>query len=172
MSLKKRPACTGAILILLCLAAVVLCAIPVAAALPQVGQSASDFKLRNINGGYVSLSELRGRPVLIMFWGPGCGYCKQMFPSLISAYPGWVKNYNAEILSIGYSWDPPAVQRVATQYRLNFPVLLIDGKTENNYGVRVVPAFYLVDGDGIIRYSMIGSDSVANLEKQIKAITK
>lgn len=173
MLLQKRSVIC-AIFTVVCLAALVLCSFSASAALPQVGKSASDFNLRKVDGsGNIRLSDLRGRPVLIMFWGPGCGYCKRMFPSMIANYPGWVKKYNVEILSIGYSWVPSQVKNVATQYKLNFPVLLIDGATEGNYGVRVVPAFYLVDADGIIRYTKIGSDETTeNLENQIKAIVK
>lgn len=173
MLLQKRSVIC-AIFTVVCLAALVLCSFSASAALPQLGELAPDFNLRNIDGsGNVRLSDLRGRPVLIMFWSPICGYCKQMFPSMIASYPGWVKKYNIEILSVGYSWTPSDVKNVAAQYKLNFPVLLIDGATEGKYGVRAVPAFYLVDADGFIRYTKIGSgESTVNLENRIKAIVK
>jgi thiol-disulfide isomerase/thioredoxin len=173
MLLQKRSVIC-AIFTVVCLAALVLCSFSASAALPQLGELAPDFNLKKADGsGNIRLSDLRGRPVLIMFWGPNCGYCKQMFPSMIANYPGWVKKYNVEILSIGYSPYPSLVNKVVDQYKLNFPVLLIDGPTEGRYGVRVVPAFYLVDADGYIRYTKIGSgESTVNLENRIKAIVK
>jgi len=54
---------------------------PVPAAL-QVGDPAPALTLLDLNDGQVSLADLRGQPLVILFWNLGCGFCQQMLPEL------------------------------------------------------------------------------------------
>ena len=51
---------------------------------PPVGAEAPDFRLPLLGGGEASLSEFRGRDVVLLFWNPRCGFCQQLLPDLIA----------------------------------------------------------------------------------------
>src|SRR5207245_4206477 len=68
----------------------------------RVGDHAPDFELRSLDGGRVSLSELRGKPVLLNFWATWCAPCRVEMPWLVELH----EKYRAQGLQIiGVSLD-------------------------------------------------------------------
>jgi len=55
----------------------------------RVGEPAPDFKLQNLDGQYISLSDLRGKPVLLNFWATWCKFCRDEMPYLQQVYEEW-----------------------------------------------------------------------------------
>jgi thiol-disulfide isomerase/thioredoxin len=49
---------------------------------PAIGEPAPDLRLPDLDGELVDLADFRGRPTLLLFWNPGCGFCKTMLPDL------------------------------------------------------------------------------------------
>lgn len=49
---------------------------------PTVGDRAPAFKLPDLNGKMVELAHMRGKPTLVLFWNPACGFCTQMLDEL------------------------------------------------------------------------------------------
>ena len=57
-------------------------AAPTVEAAQKVGEEASQVKLPDLEGTTVGLADFRGEETLILFWNPGCGFCRQMLPEL------------------------------------------------------------------------------------------
>jgi len=57
---------------------------PAPAQVVDVGIEAPDFRLPILGGGEASLSEFRGRDVVVLFWNPRCGFCQQLLPDLLA----------------------------------------------------------------------------------------
>ena len=128
-----------------------------------VGQPAPDFSLHSTPDQKVSLSELRGRPVVLVFypadWSPVCGDQVSLYNELLSEFRG----YGAEIIGISVDgvWCHAAF---ANDRKLHFP-LLADfepkGEVARSYGVYEESggtsqrALFVIDADGIVRWRYV-----------------
>src|SRR6266576_973988 len=54
-----------------------------------VGSEAPTFELADLAGGRKSLAQFRGQPVLLVFFNPACGYCREMLPKLAAVAAGF-----------------------------------------------------------------------------------
>jgi peroxiredoxin len=132
-----------------------------AATLLQPGTPAPDFTLHSTPDQTVSLSEFRGRPVILAFypadWSPVCGDQMALYNEILPEFG----EYGAELLGISVDgvWCHAAFAR---DRRLHFP-LLADfepkGAVARLYGAYRLPegtterALFVIDGEGIIRWS-------------------
>ncbi len=149
----------GAVLVgsILCSAAVV----PQARAedpRPVVGHPAPDFILPNLQGKPVRLSDFRGKKaVFINFWATWCPPCRLEMPTMEKAYKQY-RGRGLEILAVSIDAGPESVVRNFMQeFGLTFPVLL-DPESEVLYLYRLfsIPASFLIDTRGIIRFKELG----------------
>jgi thiol-disulfide isomerase/thioredoxin len=128
---------------------------------PGIGRVAPDFKLSSLDGQSVSLSDFRGRPVLINFWATWCGPCRYEMPFLQQVYEDavWVEK-GLVVLAVDIGESPVTVKDFVEFYGLTFPVLLdINQKVKLEYNVRNIPTTFLVDADGVIQSMKIGAFS-------------
>lgn len=151
------------LLILLSGTLVTGCAAPAEA--PEIGKSAPSFQLTDIDGQSISLSDFKGKTVLLNFWATWCGPCRSEMPYIQEVYdersePGLV------ILAVNIGESLTKVEEFIQDYNLTFPVLLDrEGNVAEKYNIRAIPTTYLVDGDGIIKDIKIGAfSSVAEIE--------
>ena len=127
------------------------------------GTPAPDFSLHSTPDQSVSLSDFRGRPVILAFypadWSPVCGDQMALYNEILSEF----HDHNAELLGISVDgiWCHLAF---ADNRKLHFP-LLADfepkGHVARRYGVyrdrdgTSERALFVIDGDGIIRWSYV-----------------
>lgn len=116
---------------------------------PKVGSAAPDFVLPGLEGGEFRLSDYRGRPVLINFWGTYCPPCVAEMP-LIQQYHDLYKDQGLVVLGINEN-DPVVTARAfVRQLDLSFPILMDRDKVRKAYGVTAYPATFFINGDGIV----------------------
>ena len=123
----------------------------------QVGNLAPDFQLQNLDGQTVSLSELRGKPVLINFWATWCGYCIDEMPFIQEIYEEW-SDQGLKVLAINKGESSSTVAAFMRSYSLPFTVLL-DTKQDvaQRYNITGIPTTFFIDKDGIIQEKVIGA---------------
>jgi len=149
------------------------CSSPSPAQSPQVGKLAPDFELSGLDGQAVSLSALRGKPVLISFWATWCEPCRFEMPFIQEVYEGWTgKTPSLVILAINLGENPSRVERFMEEYGLSFPVLLdANQDVTEKYNIRVIPATFFIDKDGIIQDIKFGAFlSKAEIEMRLSKI--
>ena len=142
-----------------------------AAASGWAAGSAPDFTLKAVQDGKeYSLSEYKGKVVLINFFTFMCGPCREEMPHLSKIYQE-LKGQGFQALGIGLASTPAQLKQLAAQLNLAYPVLEgNDGVSKAYGGVDLVPLTFIIDKQGNIVHKILGARSQAEFEKMIKAL--
>jgi thiol-disulfide isomerase/thioredoxin len=117
-----------------------------------------------------SLSELRGRVVVMDFWASWCVPCRLTIPTLNA----WHDRYGAQGLTVvGVTMDSPEVAlEAALELGIDYPVLSDpDGETTRVYKAYALPTLFVIDRTGKIRVASVGYSS-AGLEKTERLLSE
>ncbi len=126
--------------------------------LVAVGSPAPDFTLENMQGEKVSLSQLRGKVIIVNFWATWCPPCKAEMPSMETLYQTF-KEDDLVLLAINVEKDGrKAVTRFLQESPYSFPILLdSEAQVQNLYGVFQFPESFIIDRNGIVVKKVIGA---------------
>ena len=129
----------------------------------EEGMVAPNFKLKSLDGEEVSLSQFRGKYVLINFWATWCGPCKIEMPSLEALYQRF-KNKNFALLAISNDmFGASIVKPFVKANHLNFTILLDQRlKASNAFGVTSLPSTFMIDPKGEIIGALFGAEDWAS----------
>ncbi len=125
------------------------------------GVEAPDFTLTSIDGKQVSLKSLRGKWVLLDFWGAWCKWCMVGVPQMKAEYAKW--SDKCEFVGIDCGDTQETWLTTVEEKQMNWLQLYAPGNTRNNavtvlYGISGFPTKLLIDANGIIRKVCIGED--------------
>jgi thiol-disulfide isomerase/thioredoxin len=124
--------------------------------------AAPDRPLSSLDGAPVSLSSLRGKPVLLAFWAPWCTVCKAESQNL-----GWVRSLvggRAHVVTVAAAYEDVAQVRAYLRDRgADYPVLLADADWTARFGVTAFPSVYFLDARGEVRGSAVGYTTTLGL---------
>jgi peroxiredoxin len=118
------------------------------------GDQAPEFSLLDTEGVSQSLSEHRGKMVVLNFWGTWCPPCIKELPGLSR-----FALENPDVLVLGIAVDSGTGKRLAAEKKrlaIEFPVMPADHLVQSAYGVRVLPTTFLIDGQGVVRRHQVG----------------
>lgn len=136
----------------------------------DVGELAPDFSLPTLDGGTVTLSELRGGPVVVNFWASWCKPCREEFPVLAAALDD---HGSAGLAVVGVTFrDIESDSReFADAMGAGWPQGIDDGGTvAATYGVRAIPLTFFLDGDGRITDRIFGGVSEREMDEALERI--
>lgn len=130
---------------------------------------APDFTLEKLDGGSMTLSDLRGKAVLLNFWATWCGPCKIETPWLVELQ----SQYASEGLQVvGVAMDDSGkdeIAKFAKDMGVNYPVLLGKEAVGDEYGgVPALPETFFIGRDGKIVDRIIGLKGRAEIEDSIR----
>lgn len=122
------------------------------------GIEAPDFTLNDLNGKPLTLSSLRGKYVILDFWGSWCGWCIKGIPQMKEYYQKYAGKF--EILGIDCN-DPEEKWKAAVE-KYELPWLHVynprDSKVLEQYEIQGFPTKIIVGPDGKIVKTIIGED--------------
>ncbi len=124
---------------------------------PKAGFTTPDFTLDTLNGGQLTLSELRGQPVMLNLWASWCLPCREEMPTIEKIY----QDYDGSLVVIGLnltSQDSETdVKAFVQELGLTFPIVLDrDGSVVARYQLLGLPSTFFIDPSGIIRSVIVG----------------
>lgn len=121
------------------------------------GTKLVDFKLKDLSGRDVSLSDFKGKVVFLNFWATWCGPCRLEMPSMQELYT-LLKHRGFEIVAVNLQEHGEMVQRFVDELGLTFTVLLDSyGRVGSMYGARSIPTTYIIDREGNVVAGSLGA---------------
>ena len=129
---------------------------------------APNFELLNLKGEKVSLASLKGKVVVLDFWATWCQPCVRSFPGMKAAQESYADDKEVQFLFMN-TWERDKnykenVVSFITKNNYPFEVLYDDQKDPQTgevmaakFGVKGIPAKFIIDKDGNIRYFLTGS---------------
>lgn len=132
-----------------------------------IAEPAAAFSLKDLSGKVVSLADLKGKIVVLDFWATWCGPCIRSFPAMQRAANLYEKNPNVKFLFIDTyetaTNHETLVRSFLEKNKYKFSVLFDTkdsvtdkAKVAGAYNVSSIPAKFVIDGNGKIRFKLTG----------------
>ncbi|HZU22459.1 MAG TPA: TlpA disulfide reductase family protein, partial [Terriglobales bacterium] len=133
-----------------------------------IGKTAPNFQLTTLDGKQVSLTDFRGKAVLLNFWATWCGPCRIEMPWFVDLQ----KKYAPQGFEIvGVAMDDSgekAIKEFTQQVGTNYTILLGKDAIGDAYGVEGMPTSFFIARDGKIIDQTLGLASKKELEDRIE----
>ncbi len=125
-------------------------------ATPLVGSTAPVFELYKLHGERVSLAQLRGRVVFLNFWATWCPPCRDELPELDRLSRSF--GDGLAILAVSIDKRRANVEKFIAEAQLDSLIIGLDPESDavSLYDPEGMPASFLIDRRGVIRYEHIG----------------
>jgi cytochrome c biogenesis protein CcmG/thiol:disulfide interchange protein DsbE len=133
-----------------------------------VGRPAPDLTLSQVSGSPVKLAALRGKPLLLDFWGSYCGPCKS---ATLHAQELKTLYQSSGLTVLTFTQDTAEDARAWIEYNhVTLPVLLDpDGAAFKAFDIQGVPVAILIGADGKVAHYWVGLDDPTSMDAVIAA---
>ncbi|HKY45874.1 MAG TPA: redoxin domain-containing protein [Pyrinomonadaceae bacterium] len=140
---------------------------------------APDFSFTSSQGEYISLEDLRGKVVVLDFWGTWCPPCVDSVPSLRSMHKKYSKEPSFVLLGISSDREEDVWKEFTEKNKMVWPQFLDkDRRIHRAFGIRAFPTYIVIDHEGIVRFSSVGAswersvDLHSAIQKAVKIVAK
>jgi peroxiredoxin len=132
--------------------------------------TAPNFKLQDVNGRSVQLSDYQGKPVVLDFWATWCQPCRDSIPGMAKLQKDYA---DKGLVILAISLDGGAVEDVRSfqkEQGMNYTVLMGTEEVASQYSVRTIPMMVVLDRTGKIQKRFIGAGNEDALEKTVRQL--
>ena len=118
---------------------------------PAAGMPAAEFTLTDLEGRQQSLSQYRGKVVLLNFWATWCKPCTTEMPAMQATFDK-LRGKGFVVLAVNELEDDEKVRAHIREYKHTFPVLMDrENRVANLYGVYGLPVSVFIDEAGVVQ---------------------
>ena len=137
-----------------------LCVLAVAAQAAELkvwkGGPAPALALKDLDGRAHRLADYKGKVVLINFWATWCAPCRDEMPS-IQRLKEKLGGQPFVVLAINLDEPESRIRKFLSQMKVDFTILLDpERRVAKAWDARILPASFIVGGDGRVRYTLVG----------------
>ncbi|MCL2784632.1 MAG: TlpA family protein disulfide reductase [Propionibacteriaceae bacterium] len=137
---------------------------------PAVGKPAPDFSTVTIDGETITLSDLKGKPVWLVFGATWCPNCRSEAPDVQAASQRFEDRVTVVSIYVGEAKD--TVVSYTQRLRLTHPAVVDTSKTiATSYGVMGIPVHYFIDSKGVIAKVSVGNLSLATMTEILDSLS-
>ncbi|MDQ1354554.1 MAG: Redoxin protein [Acidobacteriota bacterium] len=139
------------------------------------------------NSTPLKLEELKGKPVIVLFWAPWCTYCRALMPDIINIYD---ENKDKGLTVIGFTRlngtyrddlgdkgkvtkeeEIELIKNHLARHNMQFPIAIAEDKTvSDSYKITVIPTLIFINKKSEINYIKIGGSSIPFIKEKIKTL--
>jgi len=132
---------------------------------------ATDFTLKNLDGKEISLSDFKGKVIMLDFWATWCPPCVKAVPELITLHEKY-KAEGFEVIGISMDHSVGDARSFVKDKNVPYTVLMSSSKVEKQYGVINIPVTFLIDRSGKVVKKHLGfAPGVGEqIEKEIRLL--
>jgi len=130
------------------------------------------FTFKDLEGKSVSLSDYKGKVILLDFWATWCPPCRKEIPGFIALYNKY-KSRGLVVIGVSMDEEPSDVKKFAAQMKMNYPILLGAGREEDLkpvFGELPLPTSFVIARDGRICGRHDGLTAKELLERDIAGL--
>jgi len=124
----------------------------------DIGKEAPEFTGKTTDGEKISLTDYRGKVLVVDFWASWCRPCKEGFPFLIELY-GEYSDKGFSVLGVNLDEDVNNMKNFIKKLGKEVKFANItdpESKIGNQYNVEAIPTTLVIDKKGILRYMHVG----------------
>jgi|SRR5271165_2785763 len=131
------------------------------------GNSVPDFTVTDLDGRKLSLSDYKGKVVLLDFWATWCTPCRAEIPHFVEMQQK-LGPQGFQVIGISMDDDAKPVRDFYRDYKINYPVAVGDNKLAESFGgVLGLPVNFIIDRDGRIVGKYLGATETSVFDKAV-----
>jgi cytochrome c biogenesis protein CcmG/thiol:disulfide interchange protein DsbE len=142
------------------------------AVMDEISEPAPDFQLPLVSdpARSIRLSSARGDVVVLNFWGTWCAPCREETPTLQSAWTRW-RSEGVRFLGVDVLDDESAARAFQEEFGVTYPSGSDPSASlADDFGYVGLPATYVIDEQGVMRFRFIGAVSGADIDRAVRAL--
>lgn len=134
------------------------------------GKAAPEWTLKNLEGKTVSLSDFKGKVVILDFWATWCPPCREEIPGFVRLQKQYGKD-GLVVVGVSLDEDVSDVKRFTKRLKVNYPIVMGDEEiTEKYWGVQYLPTTFVIDTEGKVVSRHVGFTETKTFEGEIKPL--
>lgn len=135
--------------------------------------AAPDFTVFDKDGSEITLSDFKGKPVIVNFWATWCPYCIMEFPNFQKMFENYGDRVSFMMIDLtdGYRETQSGAEAYISDNGYTFPVYFdLRGSASSAYAATSIPLSLFIDKDGNLVETKLGAMDEGTLESYIQTL--